>query len=65
MPKEYIECVKSYKAKGKSTEDAKRICAIRYYKLHGKRPTHSALDAESAFLFDMIDLIHNLIGEKG
>jgi len=59
MPKEYTECVKGYVAKGKPLKDAKRICAISYYKKHGKRPqdVHSELDAESAFLFDIIELV--------
>lgn len=38
MPKEYKECVKSEVAKGKKPKDAQRICAISYYKRHGKTP---------------------------
>jgi hypothetical protein len=38
MPKEYLECVRSEMDRGKSRADAQRICAIAYYKRHGKRP---------------------------
>lgn len=34
MPKEYEKCVESEKKKH-SEKDAKRICAISYYKRHG------------------------------
>jgi len=66
MPAEYENCVKSYTAKGKPLKDAKRICAIRYYKLHGKRPqdVHSTLDPESIALFDMIEVIDKAVGSR-
>lgn len=38
MPEEYLKCKESLLAKGKSLKDAQRICAIAYYKRHGKTP---------------------------
>ena len=66
MPAEYTNCVKSYVAKGKSLKDAKRICAINYYKKHGKRPqdVHSGLDPETVALFDMIEAVDEALGGK-
>jgi hypothetical protein len=46
MPKEYLDCVKSVEDGGKSHKDAQKICAIQYYKKHGKTPNQ----AESAAL---------------
>lgn len=56
MPKEYENCVKSNVNKGKSLKDAKRICAIAFFKRHGKRPQ----DVESSYddaLFSVLELI--------
>ena len=38
IPKEYIDCVTSVEKSGKSHKDAQRICAIQYFKKHGKTP---------------------------
>lgn len=38
MPKEYLDCVKSEMARGKPKKEAQKICAIRYYNLHGITP---------------------------
>jgi hypothetical protein len=38
MPAEYEHCKQTELDSGKSLKDAKRICAIRYYKNHGKTP---------------------------
>jgi len=38
MPAEYLACVRSEEERGKSHKDAQRICAIAYYKRHGKTP---------------------------
>lgn len=63
MPKEYKECVKSEVAKGKSLKDAQRICAISYYKRHGRRPQDdekSSLSSWENTLFDVLDVIKPL-----
>lgn len=36
MPAEYLACVKSEQKRGKDHKTAQKICAIRYYKTHGK-----------------------------
>jgi len=54
MPKEYENCVRSMIGKGKSSKDAKRICAISYYKKHGKRPQDVHSSYEDA-LFTVIE----------
>ena len=41
-------------SKGKSSKDAKRICAISYYKKHGKRPQDVHSSYEDA-LFTVIE----------
>jgi hypothetical protein len=54
MPKEYKECVKSNVARGKPLKDAQRICAIAFFKRHGKRPQ----DVESSYedaLFNVLE----------
>lgn len=67
MPKEYTECVKSYVAKGKPLKDAKRICAIAYYKKHGKTP-EQAEGSSASFseyelnLFEAIQFIDKALG---
>jgi hypothetical protein len=56
VPKEYTECVKSNVARGKPLKDAKRICAIAFFKRHGKRPQ----DVESSYddaLFSVLELL--------
>ena len=66
MPKEYKECVKSNIARGKSKKEAQRICAIAYYKRHGRTPQQdekaSLSDYEKA-LFDVIELIESALTE--
>lgn len=42
MPKEYLACVASEKKRGKSLADAKRICAIAFWKRHGETPQRAA-----------------------
>ncbi len=42
MPKEYMECVASMVADGKGKKEAQKICAIQYYKKHGKTPQQAA-----------------------
>lgn len=42
MPAEYLACVKSEIAGGKSRKDAQRICAISYEKKHGKSVQEAA-----------------------
>lgn len=56
MPKEYTNCVKSLVNEGKSSKDAKRICAISYYKKHGKRPQDVHSSYEDA-LFTVIETV--------
>ena len=54
MPKEYKECVKSNVNRGKPLKDAQRICAIAFFKRHGKRPQ----DVESSYedaLFNVLE----------
>jgi hypothetical protein len=64
MPKEYKACVKSEIAKGKSEKDAKRICAIAYYKRHGKTPqqAESTLDQYEIALFEAIEVVNEALG---
>lgn len=71
MPKEYNSCKESEISKGKSEKDAKRICAISYYKRHGKTPmqaekegksaqdnlNNTQFDEEEVALFGMIELV--------
>lgn len=66
MPKEYKECVKSEIAKGKSEKTAQRICAISYYKRHGKRPqdVHGTLTDYDNALFDVIDIIEGALNHE-
>jgi hypothetical protein len=42
MPEEYLNCVKSYTAKGVSEKVAKGRCAAMYYKRHGKTVKEAA-----------------------
>jgi hypothetical protein len=58
MPKEYTSCVKGYVNKGKPLKDAKRICAINYFKKHGKRPQDVHSSYENA-LFTVLEVIFN------
>lgn len=61
MPKEYTECVKSYVKKGKPKKDAQRICAIRYYKKHGKTPqqdeSSQEFSAKEIRMFNLIEIV--------
>ena len=62
MPAEYKNCVKSYVAKGKPLKDAKRICAISYYKKHGKTPQQAegsttGFDKYELNLFEIMELV--------
>jgi hypothetical protein len=67
MPKEYTECVKSEIASGKSKKDAQRICAISYYKRHGKRPQDdekASLSKYESALFEAIEFIDKALGQS-
>lgn len=61
MPKEYTDCKKAVMESGKSEKDAARICAIQYYKKHGKTPQQAAGDSKASFTaldletFDVLD----------
>lgn len=49
MPKDYIACRDAMTKEGKSLKEAQRVCAIQYYKKHGKalpRDAKSGLSAE-------------------
>lgn len=62
MPKEYTECVKSEIASGKSKKVAQRICAIRYYKNHGRTPQqdeHASLNEFERGLFLALELLND------
>jgi hypothetical protein len=64
MPKEYKECVKSEVANGKSMKTAQRICAISYYKRHGKTPQsdeRAAFDDYELALFEAIPLVEETL----
>lgn len=57
MPAEYDNCVRSEVKSGKSRKTAQRICAIAFFKRHGKRPQ----DAESSYeksLFAVLEALH-------
>lgn len=56
MPKEYLDCKKKLINQGKSEKDAARICAISYYKKHGKRPQDVHSDYENG-LFTLIEAV--------
>jgi hypothetical protein len=68
MPKEYKECIKSEVANGKALKTAQRICAISYYKRHGKTPQHD--ESKATFsdyelaLFDVLPLIDDALADK-
>jgi len=66
MPKEYKECVKSEVSSGKDMKTAQRICAIRYYKNHGKRPqdVEASLTPYESGLFDAIEVVEDAFGAK-
>ena len=65
MPKEYKECVKSEIASGKSEKTAQRICAISYYKKHGKRPqdVEGSLSSHENDLFDAIEVVNEALND--
>ena len=46
MPAEYLKCVESLMSEGKSKAEAQKICAIAYYKKHGKTPQEAEKMAE-------------------
>lgn len=58
MPKEYTACVKSNINRGKSTKDAQRICAIAYYKRHGRTPQQ---DEKKASFSEYEEQLFNII----
>lgn len=64
MPAEYKACVRSLIEDGKPLESAQRICAIRYFKLHGRTPQQ---DESASFTDDELTLfsIIKLIGDSG
>jgi len=68
MPKEYEECVKSEVARGRKLKDAQRICAIAYYKRHGRTPQQdegkAAFDGFELALFEVLPLIDGALTEK-
>lgn len=74
MPKEYEHCKQSELNSGKSLKDAKRICAIRYYKVHGKTPMQAEkgaatdelikFDEDEVALFELIEAIGPVIQDK-
>lgn len=67
MPKEYKACVKSLKSEGKSHKDAQRICAISYYKKHGKRPQDDEKASLSGYenaLFNIIEILNATISSN-
>jgi hypothetical protein len=72
MPKDYEACKQSELNSGKKLADAKRICAIRFYKVHGKTPMQAEKEAsiETTFdddevqLFELIDVIAPIITGK-
>lgn len=47
MPKSYYRCVDSEVATGKSLKEAKRICAISFYKKTGKPLPHTEAGLEA------------------
>lgn len=56
MPKDYLKCREALQRDGKSLKEAQRICAIQYYKKHGKplpREASSGLDAEQLLLAEI------------
>lgn len=59
MPAEYKNCVKSEIARGKSKKEAQRICAIAYYKRHGRTPQQdeASIDENEKMIFNIIDLL--------
>lgn len=63
MPKEYTACVESEIKSGKSKKTAQRICAIAYYKRHGKAPQHASLNEYEHALFEAIEIIDEALGQ--
>jgi hypothetical protein len=71
MPREYEHCKQSELDSGKSLKDAKRICAIRYYKIHGQTPMQadkegkaaekSQYDDDEIKFFEMLELIAPIV----
>ena len=71
MPKQYTECVKSEVANGKKMKDAQRMCAISYFKQHGRTPQQdedkSSIAAFSHYelaLFEALPLIDRALEAK-
>lgn len=68
MPSEYLNCVKEEEAKGRSHKEAQRICAIRYYKQHGRTPQQdegkSTLSEYAQSIFAAIEVIDEAFGAK-
>lgn len=44
MPQEYLDCVASAIAGGKSRAEAQKVCSIAYFRKHGKTPQQAAGD---------------------
>lgn len=66
MPKEYKACVESNIKRGKSKKDAQKICAIAYYKRHGRTPKQderASLNEYERALFDVIEVIDEALGQ--
>ncbi len=60
MPKEFENCKRSLIGEGKSPKDAARICAIAFFKRHGKRPqdVESALSSYETALFNVLEVLY-------
>lgn len=64
MPAEYMNCVRSEMKNGKSRKDAQRICAISYYKRHGRTPQED--ESALAQMFEEITKVReNVKGQSG
>lgn len=61
MPKEFIECVRSLKAKGKSSDSAYAICTAAYKERHGGR-TPQEDEAKHSYTIDIT--VTSLVGVK-
>jgi hypothetical protein len=63
MPAEYERCKQTELAKGKSLQDAKRICAISYFKRTGHTPMQDEKKAsiEGGFDPDEIELFEMVL----
>jgi hypothetical protein len=65
VPKEYKECVKSEISRGHSEKDAQRICAIAYFKRHGRTPQQdekASFNQHELNLFEGLNAIGTALG---